>query len=355
MNVLIFTGRFGMGHIAAAHAVQQEILRQDPSATVTVVDIVTEFYPQLQRLVYGCFDFTVNYCSGVYNMLNRMAGRGSYTPMKRAMAQKLDQLLIQSKADLIVSTLPLSSQYISAYKRTTGSTIPLYTYVTDISAHIEWVAPQTDCYFVGDETTRMQLLRHGVPAHKIVISGIPVREDFRTQPQKASTRKELLVMGGGLGLIPKAEELLSALAQESDVHVTIITGNNQTLRRELSEAYPQFEVLGFTDRVADYMARADLLLTKAGGSTTFEAIHAGTPLCLLRPFLMQEEENTAFVQRHGLGHVLWNKGMETKEILSLLHDQDWLDNMKQQMAALLCRLNHITALDRFYCEEQEAC
>ena len=86
MHVLIFTGQFGMGHIAAAQAVQEEILRQEPTASVTVLDIVEDCFPQLHRLVYGCFDFTVNYCSGVYNMLNRMAGRYRCTPMKRTMA-----------------------------------------------------------------------------------------------------------------------------------------------------------------------------------------------------------------------------------------------------------------------------
>ena len=40
MHVLIFTGQFGMGHIAAAQAVQEEILRQEPTASVTVLDIV---------------------------------------------------------------------------------------------------------------------------------------------------------------------------------------------------------------------------------------------------------------------------------------------------------------------------
>ena len=34
MHVLIFTGQFGMGHIAAAQAVQEEILRQEPTASV---------------------------------------------------------------------------------------------------------------------------------------------------------------------------------------------------------------------------------------------------------------------------------------------------------------------------------
>lgn len=50
MHVLIFTGQFGMGHIAAAQAVQEEILRQEPTASVTVLDIVEDCFPQLHRL-----------------------------------------------------------------------------------------------------------------------------------------------------------------------------------------------------------------------------------------------------------------------------------------------------------------
>ena len=115
-------------------------------------------------------------------------------------------------------------------------------------------------------------------------------------------------MGGGLGLIPHADTLLSALVATPNLHVTVITGKNEALRRELQQAYPSFTVLGYTDRVAEYMAKADLLLTKAGGITTFEAIHAGTPLCLLRPFLMQEEANARYVEQLGFGTVLWQKG-----------------------------------------------
>ena len=48
MHVLIFTGQFGMGHIAAAQAVQEEILRQEPTASVTVLDIVEDCFPAAQ-------------------------------------------------------------------------------------------------------------------------------------------------------------------------------------------------------------------------------------------------------------------------------------------------------------------
>ena len=55
MNVLIFTGKFGMGHVFAAQAVCEEVLRQDPAACVTIVDVVEECFPQTRRLVYGFY------------------------------------------------------------------------------------------------------------------------------------------------------------------------------------------------------------------------------------------------------------------------------------------------------------
>ena len=106
--------------------------------------------------------------------------------MKRIMVQKLDQVLYESQADLVISTLPLSSQYISTYKQTTGSSIPLYTYITDIDAHSEWVAPETDCYFVGDESTRLQLLRLRVPADQ---AEFPFARSFSSTPSAAPERK----------------------------------------------------------------------------------------------------------------------------------------------------------------------
>ena len=42
MHVLIFTGQFGMGHIAAAQAVQEEILRQ---AQGEITEIIVAAFP----------------------------------------------------------------------------------------------------------------------------------------------------------------------------------------------------------------------------------------------------------------------------------------------------------------------
>lgn len=117
--------------------------------------------------------------------------------MKRTMVQKLDQLLYESQADLVISTLPLSSQYISAYQAgPPGAPCPFILTLRIWTPTVEWIAPGTDCYFVGDESTRLQLLRRGIPAERVVVSGIPVRQAFQFQFHASSSPKEVLVMGG---------------------------------------------------------------------------------------------------------------------------------------------------------------
>ena len=40
MKVLIFTGAFGMGHYSVAKAVKEEILKDNPCATVIIIDMI---------------------------------------------------------------------------------------------------------------------------------------------------------------------------------------------------------------------------------------------------------------------------------------------------------------------------
>jgi UDP-N-acetylglucosamine:LPS N-acetylglucosamine transferase len=357
MNILIFTGRFGMGHVAAAQALAQQVRRQAPTARVRVVDVIQDLCPHLARVVYGGFDFTVHYCAGVYNLLNKWAGQVPCTPAKGTAIQRLAKLMEEEQPDLVLSTLPLSSQYLAAYRKATGSRVPFYTYITDLSAHREWLAPGTDCYFVADESTRLQLLAAGVPSGDIVVSGIPVREEFalRAPRPEVSRRPKVLVMGGGLGLLPKTQGLFQALAEDGGADVTVIAGRNEALAAGLREAYPAFNVVGFTDRVADYLTQADLLVTKAGGITTFEALRANTPLCLLPPFLTQEEANAQYIARNGFGRVLPAGSGDGEALLSLLHDREELRHIRRRMAVALRTLDPTTALDRFLGQQEAAC
>ena len=346
MNIIILTGRFGMGHIKAAEAIKEQLEAENPNTSVEIIDFIDYMFPALSKGIYKTFNFMVSRCSGLYNAINKAAGKNSGVPMKLTFIRRIDKLIKEHHADAIVVAFPVCSQYISSYKRMRRCQIPLYTYITDITAHEEWIAPGTDKYFVGDESTKNALLSKGVSGDRVVVSGIPVRRCFFQESEEQNGCREILIMGGGLGLIPSSEEFLQKLSRQTDVHITVITGKNEKLRKTLSEKFPQMNIIGYTDKVSAYMRQADLLVTKAGGITTFEAIAAGTPLYIIKPFLEQEFGNAKYIEGNNIGRVLWDRQAdEAEDILELVNDRKLLGDMKKNMETISEAFQHIRMTD----------
>ena len=341
MNIIVLTGRFGMGHIKAAEAIREQIKAEDPASTVTIVDFMDYMFPAISKYIYKGFNFLVGSCSGLYTAINSAAGSTHAVPLKLTMIHKLDRLMENCRPDCVVVAFPVCSQYLSAYKRVRRCQVLLYTYITDITAHEEWIAPGTDRYFVGDVTTKNTLLSKGVPEEKITVSGIPVLRRFHQRVsgeglgRTCGRKKRVLMMGGGLGLLPSSKDLLRVLDEDRGIEATVICGHNQKLLASIRKTYPHIRAVGYTEQVDKYMRDADLLITKAGGLTTFEAIAAGTPLYVVHPFLEQEFGNAAYIENHNIGRVLWDERIDEGEALQqLLADDQLLGQMRANMARL---------------------
>ena len=179
-----------MGHVKCAEAIAEEIYASEPDASVTTVDVMDYLFPHLSKAIYKGFSLLVSRLPGMYNHLNRAAGKHAGVPMKKAITARLDKLMEQTKPDLIISNLPVCSKYISAYKELRVCKQPLFTYITDITVHDEWIADKTDLYFVGDESTGNALISEGVPAEKIVVSGIPVKRAFKSAFKDAALKSQ---------------------------------------------------------------------------------------------------------------------------------------------------------------------
>lgn len=347
MNILILTGRFGMGHYSAATAIKQEIESSRDDACVEIVDIVSFLMPSLSKVIYSSFNTLVSKWSDLYNALNKTAERYSAVPFKYTITKKLDKLILKYSPDLVISTLPMSSQYISAYKDIRKSSLPLYTFITDICIHEEWLTKNTDIYFVGTEEVKNNLILKGISADRIRVSGIPVKKDFKLkhQPITRKKTKEILIMGGGLGLIPDADEIFNKLDKIPSVKVTVITGGNQKLYEELKSKYSSLNIIGYTNKVYEYMQNADLVISKAGGITLFEAIYSEVPLYVINPFLMQEISNAKYIENECLGKVVWNKKENIAEdILALLNNDKELNKIHMNMKKAKEKIKMVTIL-----------
>lgn len=335
MNVLILTGKFGFGHNSAALAIKEKLERENKDYNIKIVDFLDYMFPCISKIIYKGFNFLVNRCSGIYNFLNLIASKNSDVPLKKVVVKKIDDLLFDNETDLIISVLPLCSQYINAYKKMTKSNITLNTFITDVYVHNEWIAERTDKYFVPTIETKIELIEKNVNPDKIIISGIPVKDEFNIDKKEINDKKKILIMGGGLGLIPRIDSLLLELDNNPNISVTVITGNNKKLFNRLTNKYVNIKVLGFTSKVSEYMNEADLIITKAGGITLFESINSITPMFVIKPFLMQEIGNANYIVDKEIGEVIWqNKDKVYNKIINLINDDNRLENMQQNMRNL---------------------
>lgn len=337
MNILILTGRFGMGHYSASEAVKQEIQKEYANANIDIVDIVEYLIPATSKFVYGSFELLVSKFGNLYNFFNKAMGQRCIVPLRGQFLNKVDKLFIEYQPDIVISTLPLSSQYISVYKQSKGINIPLITYITDISWHDEWIAKNTDYYFVGADNVKKYLVEKGISAEKIKVSGIPVKQNFKIYDKLSihNERKELLIMGGGLGLIDIDESLFKKLNEEENIRTTIITGNNKKMYNHIKEMYGNIDVVGYSSNVYDYMQKADLIVSKAGGITLYEAIYSEVPMYVINPFLIQEVRNCEYIEQERIGKVIWSKEKNvTEDIISLLNDDKSIVQMKNNMSEI---------------------
>lgn len=367
MKILILTSKFGMGHYSAAKSIEQKLCKNFSFDEIKLVDIFEHTYKEFCEVIYKSYSLLINKGASLYNLAYKKATKNTgenhtIALIRKNLYEHVSRLLQKERADLIISTYSVSSMLISEYKQKTKSDLPLITVITDINPHDTWVNPLTDWYLVADASTKEYLQAIGISPSKIRISGMPLGEDFekkigksgfdranhkmsnRMREENSATavgtnpKKHLLIMGGGLGLIPKDLDFYQRINSIDSLHTTVVTGKNERLYRKLRNRFDNIEVLGFCHDICERMSRADILLTKSGGITTFEAICTQTPMVIFKPFLEQEIPNADFIKKENIGIVLQcgleNPRRAIRAIEELLADEDWRGQMKKNMKAL---------------------
>ncbi|MBU9727436.1 MGDG synthase family glycosyltransferase [Diplocloster modestus] len=363
MKIVILTGKFGMGHYMAASAIAEHWKLAQPNAQIEVIDWFHYVFPHLSLPGYRLFGWIVQHAQKFYNeRYCRLENKQTeFKPQIPAlMLWRFHHLLWEKQPDLIIATLPLCSQTVCYYREKTGNRVPLITCVTDITAHSEWIHQETDAYMVGSELVKQGLIKKGIPSGRITVTGIPVNPRF-DEPREASfdhehmtdssftgtPKKKLLIMGGGLGMLPTVPGFYQYLeSQANRLETTIITGRNKSLMLRLSAAYPSLRVLGYVNDIPAYMKEADAIVTKPGGITTFEAIHSETPIFAWNPGLRQEVYNGDFLEVMQIGAVIHENTVEgIRKVCGFLSDDRKMQTLRKNMHALKAYYSQNSILD----------
>lgn len=370
MKVLILTGKFGMGHYSVSSTLKESISDRFENAEVSVVDFFEYAIPHQYKALYKSFDILVKNGKSLYSFFRRLADvadknkSGEKAKNIPIFSKKTEELISEYNPDVVISTFPICSQMISTYKAQKGSSLPLVTCITDISSKYEWIAKNTNSYLVPSESVKEELISKGIDESKIQIMGIPVKNvftqnhevsldvdgcvdgrqnsadivcktSFDDKPSSvtASKVKEILIMGGGLGLIPRSMSFYRAFDSLEGVKTTVITGKNHKMYLNLKSSFENIEVISYTNEVDKFMERADLIVTKPGGITLFETIYSCTPIAAFYPELPNEVQNVKFIEDNEIGISLSRGEREILEdIKGLIYDDEALElygmNMK---------------------------
>ncbi|MDF2541502.1 MAG: putative UDP-N-acetylglucosamine--N-acetylmuramyl-(pentapeptide) pyrophosphoryl-undecaprenol [Herbinix sp.] len=342
MKIIILTGRFGLGHYMAAQAIEQQ-LHHTLQAEIEIIDWMKYASPKYSERYYKLYTLIVDKGSKLYNKryLRQENKKINKKPeLYHYFMWQFTKFLQVKKPDVIITTLPLCAQLVSCYKEKYELKLPLITCVTDITGHSEWISKHTNLYLVGSETVKNKFIEKGVNSSIIHVTGIPVRLEFDTDIRDleyrnfSKRRKSLLVMGGGLGILPKDDCFYEGLNSLHNMEVTIITGNNRVLYHRLHNKYQNLTVLGYVENVFDYLKKSDAIVTKPGGITVFEAIHAEVPILAWNPFLQQEIYNADFINEAKIGRIITGDSNECiDQIRSAMEDEMlrrmYQDNMRK--------------------------
>ena len=184
---------------------------------------------------------------------------------------------------------------------------------TDYTCIPFWEETDCDYYIIPHYELIDEFTAKGIPRERLKPYGIPVRPAFSDQSdrQKARVRcgipthaQVYLIMSGSMGF-GKIQLFVAELlrTRKPGEYVVVICGNNRRLQKILLAEFGKQEgvqILGYTEKIADFMAAADVLFTKPGGLTTTEAAVKGIPIVHTRPIPGCETKNLAFYTERGL-------------------------------------------------------
>lgn len=317
---LILHASAGHGHLKAAQAIAGAIRTQSPGALVLVEDAL-DFFPKFVKKNYvSSYLYAITKMPVMWGITYFFSDNRYLYPLTRILrrifnklcGKRLEQLMLAEKWDAIVSTHFMPAEVGAAMRRRGQlKSVKLVTVVTDFLVHRFWLARETDLYCGMCEETREALVREGIDAGKIRITGIPVADIFGKREDAPAMRAKLgldparftvLFTSGGMGASSIEGMVAEFCRASADAQAVVVCGNNAALKKALEArkaALPSLHVLGFINNMHEYMSAADLVVGKAGGSTTSETLAKGVPMMILEPVPGQETFNRDILVSRG--------------------------------------------------------
>ncbi len=324
----MFTASFGEGHNTAAKAVAEALDRRGVPHS-GAVDFLSRVHPGWMQGLAAGYRFAITHTPRMWRSLYQLADRlpmGADTPdLWPVLTRRLAADLSAARPRAVVSTYPLYGHLIDRLFGTAPLPFALVTVVTDSSSiNASWLNAADGHYAVADEGSAAYFENAGIERGRIHVTGFPVRPAFGAQrPRDVETElpRPLRILYTPTTSKASVRRALGAIRALDGAELTVVLGRHERRLRRTVEAVapPDATILGWTDQMAALLARSHLVIGKAGGASTQEALASACPMLIDAVVPGQEEGNAELLESAGAGRIAVRPG-ELETALSALFD-----------------------------------
>jgi UDP-N-acetylglucosamine:LPS N-acetylglucosamine transferase len=333
-KILIISSDTGGGHRSAAAAIVAGVQKffNGQSYAVRVVRAIEESHSiteKLVRLYNWLLRRKQHWMKYLYWAVNRFRPETREFFYSRTVGYVRD-LFDRWCPHVVVSVHPLTQHAIARVLKELGlaDRIPLITVVTDPCYGFwrGWACNDVTLYLVASEEARRQLIDYGVAPERIKISGMPVHPKFQfPDEQSASAARTALNLDphkftvfinagwAGGGNIPQI--FREFVRGDLNVQAIFLAGRNEELRQEAetlaAKAKFPIKVIGYSEHIEQLMRAANVMISKLGGLTTYEAFACHVPIIadVTTEPMPQEAGAANLIETRGAG-VLLNRAVD---------------------------------------------
>ncbi|HMD52553.1 MAG TPA: glycosyltransferase [Solirubrobacteraceae bacterium] len=294
-RILILSAEVGEGHAAAARALAQQVEDSPRHAEVVVIDGLAAMGPLLRPVVEDGYRVQLRFFPWTYTVIYWLL---EHVMPIRAVARRLlcalgsrplARAIEQHRPDVVVSTYPAVTVVLARLRRRGAVRCPTVATITDLTGLFFWAQPGIDMHLVmyGESMPSVERIagQGSVQLVRPLISA-----EFLQPRSPTDARRELglpedgrmvVVSGGGWGVGDIAGAVSEFIQVQEVTSIVCLAGRNEPLAEKLSATFvgePRVRVYGFTDKMPELLAAADVLVHSTGGVTCLEARAAGTPV-----------------------------------------------------------------------------
>ena len=294
-RVLILTASVGEGHDLPARTLAAQLREERPGVEVVTEDglqVMGKAFVLISERAPGVVFFRFRWLWDATFWLCVALGptRRLTQKLVRVLGSRgMLRLIRRVRPDVIVSVFPVTTEVLGGLRRQGKLDIPVVAGITDLAALHYWAAPGVDLHLLTHPESEQEVRAiAGRDTDVQAVHGL-TRPEFARPCDPADARvalglpgegKVVLVSGGGWGVGDLESAIDTALRLHDVAVVACLCGRNLDLHARLSTRYDgerRVRLVGFTERMSEWLAAADALIHSTGGLTVYEAHIRGCP------------------------------------------------------------------------------